>query len=622
SNSPEVWHHTHEILTSSGERRLIHWNNSVLRSPSGEVIGAASIGEDITSRMMSERELRSGEEHLRIIVEASSDAIWEFNVKSGEGYWSDRAYAILGRTREMLEPTYANYRALLHPDDVNAFQLALKAHLERNEPYHLRLRLRHHDGSYVSVFTRGQMQRETGMMVGVFSDLSILEHAEEQIREQAALIDQAHDAIVVRDLDDRITFWSKGAERLYGWTGTSALGHRFDALLRVEAAAFETARKAVERDGIWSGEVQKCTATGGAVAIESSWTLLRDEDGAARGIFSIDTDITARKSLERQFFRAQRLESLGTLAGGIAHDLNNLLMPVLMGVTLLRRLEPDERSLKAIDIIERSVKRGTDLVKRVLLFASGTERAQAAVDLRTVVAEVEAIAVSTFPKNIAFTTSLSESPSFVLGDQTELTQVLLNLCVNARDAMAGGGLIMISVTSRDLDLQSAVSRGGTCAGTYVVLTVADNGTGISAEVVDRIYDPFFTTKHVGEGTGLGLSTVQAVLRTHGGFIEVSTEIGRGSSFCVYLPAHTEVPVHVPELGEVSLPRGNGETILVVDDEAAIVSMSKQTLEAFGYIALTAANGEEAMATYLRERGRIALVLTDMMMPGIDGATLI
>ncbi|MEO8217650.1 MAG: PAS domain S-box protein [Acidobacteriota bacterium] len=749
ANSPDAWHHTNQILTRSGEKLLVQWNNSVLRSTAGEVIGVASIGEDITSRTLAESELRRSEERLRIIIDASTDAIWERDIKTGAMVWSVRVFSLLGLTRKTFQPTFEEFRALIHPDDIDVFQTQLAIHLEKGEPYRVRLRLRHANGAYIPVLARGQLQQETGQMLGSLTDLSFVERAEEQIRMQAALIDQAHDAIVVRDLDDRITFWSKGAERLYHWSSTNALGSHYGQLLHLDTEEFANAKRRVLADGVWSGEVEKTTAVGRVVLVDSSWTLLRHEQGEPKGILVLDMDLSARKNAEaqleeseeryrllfdrnphptwvydketlcflavneaavrhygysrdeflhmtikdirpreeiaellrmvqeesespaarvygivkhkkkdgtlldveiasseitfsgrpaglvlandvterrrseQQFLRAQRMESLGTLAGGIAHDLNNLLMPILMGVTLLKRLETDERTQKTINNIERSVKRGTDLVKRVLLFARGTEGVRAAVNLGSIVTEVEAIAESTFPKNIIFATTLPETLHPVTGDETQLTQVVLNLCVNARDAMPGGGLITISAANIEIDEHYAVTHGGISAGKYVQLEVTDNGNGIPKEVVDRIFEPFFTTKEVGKGTGLGLSTVQGVLHSHGGFIEVSSEIGKGATFRVYLPSHSFAATASEDETEVGpLPRGNGETILVVDDEASILSITKQTLEAFGYAVLTAEDGARAIGIYAHDHAKISLVITDMMMPVIDGAALI
>jgi PAS domain S-box-containing protein len=332
-------------------------------------------------------------------------------------------------------------------------------------------------------------------------------------------------------------------------------------------------------------------------------------------------DVTERRRLEQQYLRAGRLESLGTLAGGIAHDLNNLLMPILMGVTLLRRLDPDPSHLKTIDNIEKSVKRGTDLVKRVLLFASGTEGERKVVDLRSIAAEIEAFVTSSFPKNITFTRTMSDDLDDVIGDQTQLMQVVLNLCVNARDAMPGGGLLTICGTNTTLDERSAAAHGFT-PGKYVVLDVSDDGSGIPVAVMDRMFEPFFTTKDVGKGTGLGLSTVQGVLRSHGGFIEVTSEIGLGSRFRIYLPAHAHTAVSVRSKEIISLPRGSGEVILVVDDEGPIVSIIRKTLEEYGYVVMSAPDGAKALRIYAREQARIAAVVTDVMMPTMDGASLI
>jgi PAS domain S-box-containing protein len=621
TDTPEAWHHTNEILTRSGRRRLIQWNNTVLRSSADVVIGVASVGEDVTSRTEAERQRRRSEEQLQIIVRASTDAMWEWNIATGEGFWSDRAYDMLGYRRETFQPTMQTFGAIVHPDDFGLFQEANREYLTQEEPHGVRFRLRHGDGSFIPVLARGQLQRETGRVVGVFTDLSAVERAETQIREQAALLDQAHDGIAVRGLDDRITFWSKGAERLYGWSRSEAMGRRLNDLLHIDAAGFMAGAKAVRNDGVWSGEVEKTTAAGQPVVVDCSWTLLRDDDGQPKAIFSIDTNITNRKTMERQSFRAQRLESLGTLAGGIAHDLNNLLMPILMGVTLLKRLEPGERSLKAILNIEQSVKRGTDLVKQVLLFARGVEGTRTAIDLARIVAEVEAIAGSTFPKNISFATDIPGT-SKVIGDSTQLNQVLLNLCVNARDAMPDGGQITISARNAEINHQYAVMHGGANAGHYVVLEVTDSGSGIPKEVLERVFEPFFTTKEVGKGTGLGLSTVQGIVRSHGGFIEVSSTIGKGSTFQVYLPAHSGPAAARTESEVEEFPRGRGEVILVVDDEPAILSIAKQTLEEFGYIVLTAEHGAQAIAIYARDHARIAVVLTDMMMPIVDGAALI
>jgi PAS domain S-box-containing protein len=447
--------------------------------------------------------------------------------------------------------------------------------------------------------------------------------AEAKTREQAALIDEARDAIIVRDLTHRITFWSRGAERLYGWTPAEAQGRLMGELLKPTPEKFHEAIGFVLRDGAWSGEIQKTTRSGATLTLDARWTLLRDAAGEPKSILAIDTDITERKKLEQQFLRAQRMESIGTLAGGIAHDLNNLLAPITMGVDLLKLFEPNPRSLPVIENIERSAKRGADLVKQVLSFARGVEGSRVTLQVRHILKEVESIAENTFPKNITVETSLPQGLWPVLADPTQLNQVVLNLCVNARDAMPGGGRLELAASNAELDAQYAAMNRGMAPGRYVVIQVTDTGTGMPKEIIDRIFEPFFTTKELGKGTGLGLSTVLGIVRSHGGFVNVYSEVGKGSSFKVYLPALAEGDAgDQAGRAEEALPRGNGELILVVDDEVSILDITKQTLQAFGYRVATAEDGAQAISRYALQRDEVAVVLTDMMMPVMDGPALI
>ncbi len=329
-------------------------------------------------------------------------------------------------------------------------------------------------------------------------------------------------------------------------------------------------------------------------------------------------DITERKSLEQQFLRAQRMESLGTLAGGIAHDLNNVLAPIMMSIDLLKLKERDSMQMNILSTIETSVKRGADLVKQVLYFARGVAGEQLAVQVGHQLHEIEKIAQDTFPKNIRLISAIPADLWTILGDVTQLDQVLLNLCVNARDAMPHGGTLTLTASNMMLDEHYVGMNPEARPGPHVLIQVEDTGTGIPPAVLDRIFEPFFTTKELGKGTGLGLSTTLGIVKNHGGFIRVYSEAGMGSKFCVYLPAQT-IPETVNEVpAPVELPRGHGELILVVDDEAAVRQITRHTLEAFGYRVLLAADGTEAVALFAARMQEVAAVLTDMMMPVMDG----
>lgn len=444
-----------------------------------------------------------------------------------------------------------------------------------------------------------------------------------QMREQAALIDEARDAIVVRDMDHHITFWSKGAERLYGWKAKDVRGTLMQELLEIEPAAFAEADRVVRGAGAWDGEIQKRAGNQTVRTLYSRWTLMRDADGQPRSILSIDTDITEQKTIKAQFLRAQRMESIGTLAGGIAHDLNNALSPIMMALELLSMRFPDPESAKLISVLRTSTQRGADMVRQVLSFARGVEGRRIELQLQPLIEEIEKIVNDTFLKHIRVRTLVPDELWTVVGDPTQIHQVLLNLCVNARDAMPGGGMLTISAENRLLNAQQASQNIEAKAGPYVCVEVADSGIGMPSAVIEKIFDPFFTTKEVGRGTGLGLSTSLGIVKGHGGFIQVESAPGRGTTFKVFFPAQIETTTAaVAEAAAANLPRGNGELILVVDDEEMVRVITQATLLAFGYRVLLASDGAEAVALYSSRHAEISVVLTDMTMPLMDGHTTI
>ncbi|MBW7895744.1 MAG: response regulator [Opitutaceae bacterium] len=352
-------------------------------------------------------------------------------------------------------------------------------------------------------------------------------------------------------------------------------------------------------------------------------TLLRDEAGAPKYFISVIADITERRMHQEQFLRSQRMESIGTLAGGIAHDLNNLLAPIIMGLGLLRLHQPDEKTRGVIDTIEQSARRGTELVKQVLTFARGVESPHAPVPVADLLRELDVIFCNSLPGTITYETGIAPDVRPLLGDSTQLNQVLLNLCVNARDAMPQGGRLTLSARNVEVDEQAAAMRGGLDPGHYVMLEVKDTGTGMSREVLDRIFDPFFSTKLPGKGTGLGLPTARGIVRNHGGSIGVESQPGKGSVFQVLIPAHVAAAEATAKpSARPGPPRGSGEVILVADDDATVLDITRQTLETFGYRVVTAEDGAQAMAQYAMNPAGIALVLTDMTMPVMDGAALI
>ena len=446
--------------------------------------------------------------------------------------------------------------------------------------------------------------------------------AEQQIRSQAMLLDKASDAIFVCDRDDRITYWNKGAERLYGWQAEEALGRDLAQMVTCADAARteEAARTALER-GEWIGEMPQRTRTGAQVMVHSRWTLLRAASGEPDSVLIINTDITEKKRMEEHFLRAQRMESIGTLAGGIAHDLNNILTPIILAADTLQANRHAQLNIQLLDMIQSNAKRGAEIASQVLAFARGVEGKRLTLDPKHLIEEIGQIARQTFPRSIEVHTEGSDSLWPVPGDPTQLHQVLLNLALNARDAMPNGGTLRFSARDVTVDEQYARLYPDAAPGRYVLLAVSDTGVGIAPQLIGRVFEPFFTTKEIGKGTGLGLSIVAGIVRSHGGFVNVFSELGRGARFEVHLPALLSAERRAEER-QREPPPGDGEHVLLVDDEAAVLEVTRTTLETHGYRVTAARDGTEALACYARLGQDMQIVLTDWMMPYMDGAATV
>lgn len=445
-----------------------------------------------------------------------------------------------------------------------------------------------------------------------------------RISEQAALLDIAADAITVRDMDQNIVFWSKGAERIYGWKEHEVIGGKVTELLYSEESpeSGEVHEVLTER-GQYKGEMQHVTKDGREIIVESRLTLVTDDEGKPESILSVSTDITDRKLFEAQLLRAQRMESIGTLAGGIAHDLNNVFQPMLMSLEILRMRSPDKQSMNLIHTIETSIQRGSNLVKQVLSFAKGQECERTDLHIKHIISEITDMIKETFPKTIEFRSDLPAELLTISGDFTQLNQVLMNLCVNARDAMPYGGSLSITAENFHIDENFVKMNIDAKVGQYIAITISDTGSGIPPKVLDKIFELFFTTKEPGKGTGLGLSTSFRIVKNHGGFIDVWSEAGKGTKFTIYLPAlESAEAVSTGVNSSAGLPLGQGEMILVVDDEPSIREITQYTLETYGYRVMTADDGAQAVSKYSQKREEIKAIIMDISMPVMDGHTSI
>ena len=449
--------------------------------------------------------------------------------------------------------------------------------------------------------------------------------AEERIRKQAALLDKARDAIIAYDMDGHVIYWNKSAERLTGWSKEEMLGkkaneHLFDEEQREK---LPSCWKAVKETDEWKGELHQQTKDGDEIIVESRWTLVRESDGTPESVLVINTDITERKQLESQFLRSQRMESIGRLVSGIAHDLGNLLVPISLGVKVLQqRFSDDEKAIRTLSMIQNSAERGSDMVDQVLAFARGVEGERVMLQLETIIDDVHNITDETFPEEIDVDVQVDDDLEQVMGDATQVQQVLMNLCVNARDAMPDGGTLTIRAENVTLDDEDARKNIDAEPGEYVCLAVSDTGVGMSDEVIDKIFEPFYTTKPEGEGTGLGLSTAYSIIKGHEGFIDVSSSKGEGTTFRIFLPVATDEVTSEEDHPTTVMQNGEGARVFIVDDEPNILSATRDALEQAGFRVDTAQDGHEALTQLKARQFDVDVLVTDIVMPNLDGISLI
>lgn len=604
-----------ELRTMQGRRVWVRAAGEAVRDTDGRVLRVEGAFQDIQERIEArEREKRMADELVETL-ESISDAFFTLDRDWCFRYVNRQAEDLLLRRRE----------ELIGRNIWVEFAPAVGTRFHQEYEKVARTRERSTFEAFYpplsSWFEVSAYPTRDGLAV-YFRDSSERRRAEAQLRVQAELIDQTQDAITVRDLEHRVTLWNASAERIYGYSRDAALGRKVTDLIYKDTTAFEAAFVETLARGVWTGELEQRTRAGQTLTVDSRWTLLRDEAGAPASILVSNTDITDHKRLERQYLRAQRLESIGTLARGVAHDLNNVLAPIMLSIDVLRQPLTEEERHELLDTIATSARRGADMVGQVLSFARGVEGSRSTLQPAILIADLVRLAAETFPKTISWQTELAGDLWPVLGDSTQIHQVLLNLCVNARDAMPLGGSIRVGAQNVVLDVHYAAMNIDAREGPFVRIDVEDSGTGIPNAMLDKIFDPFFTTKEVGKGTGLGLSTSLAIVKSHGGFMRVYSEESIGTRVRVYLPAATHLPVEATGEDMTSLPRGDGELVLVVDDEASIRQVTRHTLEAFGYRVLLASDGAEAVARFAERSREIALVLTDMMMPVMDGVATI
>lgn len=617
---PQAQEPAHEIITLGDGHEHTRWLELSVSAIEARSHHFITIARDISARINVEELLSEREERFRLLADATNDTLYDWSCQDGALWWSEGLERTFGYSASQKPRTHLERVATIHPDERAAFERSLQeAFKAKQAHWTFEYRFIRADGTVAWVVDRGHClydaQGNPMRVIGGITDLTLRHEAEQRLQAQAELLDKTQDLIYVLDLEGHIQYWNKRAEKLYELPFEQAIGKPIYEITGASVESILTHIDVVLAQGYWNGEMH-VMRQGRKMIFDSRWTLMRTSQGQAPALLIAQTDITERKQLEAQYLRAQRMESIGTLAGGIAHDLNNILTPILVSAGLLRDTFEEPDRIELIDDIELAANRGAELVKQILTFARGTETKHASIETHLLFKDILRITRESFPRNIQVYTKIAPEIPWLEGDATQLHQVLLNLAINARDAMPDGGHLTFSAEQIEVDEHYAAMHPGSTPGSYVLISVMDSGHGIAPDVQERIFEPFFTTKPYGQGTGLGLSTVQAIVKSHGGFMTLYSELEKGTTFKIYLPTSDQVPAQAKE--QAQLLRGHGELILIIDDEASILSVTQQTLEAFGYRVIAANDGAEAIAIYAERRHEIALVLTDIMMPIMDG----
>lgn len=619
------------LRTRSGAVIDLLWSGSTIMVNGEKCLLGAAL--DITQRKRTEAALRASELQFRAIFEMASVAMAQADPQTGRLLRvNERLAVITGYTRDEL--LGMRFSEITHPEDRPrdwaAFQRAVSGELAEFE---LEKRYVRKDGASTWVSVNVTILRDAAgqptRSMAVIQDINGRIEAVRQLRESEARFRQVVETITeVFWVSDRARgkivyvspgyelVWGRSSEELYASSRAWAESIHPDDRDRVLADV-----DAKQAAGDYDESYRIIRPDGGVRWIHDRAFPVRNEAGVVERIVGVAGDITERRKLEEQFLRTQRLEAIGTLASGIAHDLNNILAPMLMIAPMLKRKLPDERDGELLTMLEHGAQRGANIIRQLLTFSRGIEGERGPVQVRHLLKEISSLIKETFPREIGIALNIPRDLWTVPADANQLHQVIMNLCVNARDAMPLGGSLGLeavncALTEADRGLSPDMKPGN-----YVKVSVQDTGDGIAPEIMGRIFEPFFTTKEVGHGTGLGLSTVVGIVHNHGGFLCVQSEPGGGSCFDVYLPAPGDARDAGSQVAVQNVAMAHGEGILLVDDEPSIREVMRRLLERQGYRVWTARDGAEAIQVFTAERDKIRLALTDVMMAVMDGVVL-
>jgi len=620
------------IHRGDGTQGFVRMSSAPVRDSEGKVVAAVGIVVDVTEQRLAERSVRASDERFRLVARATNDVIWDWDLRSNALVWNDAVETVFGHRQSDIRPHVEWWHEHLHPEDRERVTAGLYGVIDHGSSgWSDQYRYRRADGTYAVVVDRGYVTRDASgtavRMIGAITDVTDRTRSEAAIRFQAQLLNAVQQAVIATDPGGMVIFWNKFAEDLYGWTSSEAVGRRIQELTPSPFLR-DHGSEIVERTaagGSWTGEFLVQGKSGKAFPALLTSSPFLDDKGNILGLVGVSIDLTERRSLEEQFRQSQKMDAVGRLAGGIAHDFNNLLTVIRLNTEIIiEGLDPADPRAEDVTQIRNAADRASALTRQLLAFSRKQILQPRVLDLNSVVTSLEPMLQRLIGEDI----TISSSPGargYVVADPGQLEQVLVNLVVNARDAMPQGGRITIETLNTALDENYSSEHSPVIPGRYIALTVGDTGIGMDKDTKEHAFDPFFTTKEAGKGTGLGLATVYGIVKQSGGYVWIYSEPGLGSTIKVYLPevsaaAAFTSAVEGPATAKAA-PRGS-ETILLVEDEDAVRSLACRILEKQGYRVLSAEHGRAAMEIATREEAHIDMVLTDIVMPGLNGRGLV
>jgi two-component system cell cycle sensor histidine kinase/response regulator CckA len=619
------------IQRGDGTDGFIRMSSAPVLDDAGNVVAAVAIVVDLTDQRQAERAVRITDERFKFVARATTDVIWDWDIITNSLVWNDSVETVFGHKQNEIYPEIQWLHDHIHPDDRERVIAGIQNVLDTGgTSWSDHYRYRRADDSYVNVMDRGYVARDNLgaalRMIGAMTDITERSRSEAAIRFQAQLLNAVQQAVVATDPEGIVIFWNKFAELLYGWTAEEAVGQTIQELtpspfLREHGA--EILERGASGGG-WTGEFLVQGKSGKAFPALLTTSPVRDEVGTVLGFVTVSIDLTERRHLEEQFRQSQKMDAVGRLAGGIAHDFNNLLTVIRLNTEIIMEgFDPTDPRSEDVKQIRSAAERASGLTRQLLAFSRKQILQPRVLDMNSVVGNVEPMLRRLIGEDITISTT-SSARGYIVADPGQLEQVLMNLVVNARDAMPQGGQITIETRSVELDEHYTSEHAPVIAGRYVMLAVGDNGIGMSRDTREHAFDPFFTTKEAGKGTGLGLATVYGIVKQSGGYVWIYSEPELGTTLKLYFPevsSSAAFTASEPRTASSETSRGS-ETILLVEDEEAVRSLTSRILKKQGYRVMAAQHGREAMEMAAKEEGRIDLVLTDVVMPGMNGRGLV